>query len=347
MNSRFLSITVTISRSPPQWFARTLACLLLASAPLATLAQSVQPQPLPFPTAPITIVVPFAAGGPTDLVARKLSAELSNSIGQSVNVRNQGGIGGTVGMAAAAQAAPDGYTLLLHHIGMATTPSLYRNLTLDPQRDFEPIGLIVDSPMVLLSAPTIAIGSGRQFGPYVRANQAKLSMAYAGVGSASHLCGLLMASVLRVELFSIPYTGTAPALRDLENSRADLLCDQTTSALNSVRAGKVLAYGVTTAKRLEALPLIPTTLEEGMAGLKVSIWHGLYAPRGTPAAVIEALSRALQSAVASPAFVAAMTQVGAVSVAPRAATPQALRIHLAEQTVKWKPLIQKSAQFAD
>lgn len=313
--------------------------LLLAGVPAPAVAQA--------DGTPVVVIVPFAAGGPTDAVARALAPELTQSLGQPVQVKNLSGIGGTLGTVEAAQAPADGQTLLLHHIGMATMPSLYRDLSIDPQRDFEPVGLIVDSPMALLSAPGAPIGPPRQFGPYVRANQAKLSMAYAGIGSASHLCGLLLASVLRVELFAIPYKGTGPALGELAGGRADLLCDQTTSALAAIRKQQVLAYGVTSPTRIDALPTLATTQELGLAGLQLSIWHALYAPRGTPPERIEALSRALRTAVASPGFTQTMTALGAIPVAPNRTTPAALRTHLAAETARWRPILIKAAQFAD
>lgn len=325
------------------WSARVRAAamaLLLTGVQAFASAQT-------HPATPIVVIVPFAAGGPTDAVARALVPELSQNLGQAVQIRNVSGIGGTLGTIEAAQASADGQTLLLHHIGMATMPSLYRSLTVDPQRDFEPVGLIVDSPMALLSAPGLPIGPARQFGPYLRANQSKLSMAYAGIGSASHLCGLLLANVLRVELFAIPYKGTGPALRELAAGRTDVLCDQTTSALSAIRDGQVLAYGITSPIRIDALPALATTQELGWAGLQLSIWHALYAPRSTPPERIEALSRALRAAISSPGFAQTMMAFGAIPVAAHRTTPAALRAHLAAETARWRPILIKAAQFAD
>ena len=300
-----------------------------------------------FPSRPVTIVVPFAAGGPTDAVARHLATAMTRQLGQTVEVENQPGLGGTQAPTAIAKASADGHTLLLHHIGMATAPALFRRLGYDPQKDFEPIGVVVDAPMVLLAHPSVPATSAKQLIEYVKRNEATVTIGYAGPGAASHLCGLLLASVLRVDLISVPYTGTGPALAALERGSTDLLCDQTTAAMPSISAGRIRAFAVTTPQRVQVLPELPTTTEQGIAGLQLAIWHGLYAPRGTPAPVIATLSRALQESVTSPAFVAAMSQVGAVPVPAEQATPKQLRQLLSSQTAKWRPLIVKSGQFAD
>ena len=300
-----------------------------------------------FPSRPVTIVVPFAAGGPTDAVARHLATAMSRQLGQTVEVENQAGQGGTRAPTALAKAQPDGHTLLLHHIGMATAPALFRRLGYDPQRDFEPIGLVVDAPMVLLAHPSVPAANARQLMEHIKRNEATVTIGYAGPGAASHLCGLLLASVLRVDLISVPYTGTGPALAALERGSTDLLCDQTTAAMPAIASGRIRAFAVTTPKRLQVLPDLPTTSEQGIAGLQLAIWHGLYAPRGTPAPIVATLSRALQEAVTSPSFVAAMSQVGTMPVPAEQATPKQLRQKLSNQTTQWRPLIVKSGQFAD
>ena len=230
---------------------------------------------------------------------------------------------------------------------MATAPSLFRQLGYDPVRDFEPVGLVADAPMVLLTSPRLPVSGGRELVAYLRAHQASLAVAYAGVGAASHLCGLMLGALLKVDLISVPYPGTGPALAHLEQGGADLLCDQTTATLKSIREGRVRAHAVTLPQRLEVLPELPTTTEQGLPGLQLSIWHGLYAPAGTPQAAVARLSRALQRAVASPGFLIAMSQVGVLAVPPEQATPAALRARLVAQIAAWRPLIQRSGQFAD
>jgi tripartite-type tricarboxylate transporter receptor subunit TctC len=301
----------------------------------------------PLPERPLTIVVPYAAGGPTDTVARKLAFELARVLDQAVEVRNLPGNGGTRAPAQMAAGAGDGQELLLHHIGMATAPSLFRQLGYDPVRDFEPVGLVADAPMVLLTSPRLPVSGGRELVAYLRAHQASLAVAYAGVGAASHLCGLMLGALLKVDLISVPYPGTGPALAHLEQGGADLLCDQTTATLKSIREGRVRAHAVTLPQRLEVLPELPTTTEQGLPGLQLSIWHGLYAPAGTPQAAVARLSRALQRAVASPGFLIAMSQAGVLAVPPEQATPAALRARLVAQIAAWRPLIQRSGQFAD
>ena len=323
--------------------ARVMALLLGLTAAAVASAQPVGD----YPTRPITLVVPFAAGGPTDAVARHLAAAMSPLLQQPIVIDNRAGLGGTQAPAAMARGPADGYTILLHHIGMATAPALFRGLTYDPQRDFEPIGLVASAPMVLLTHPSVPATNTRQLIAYLRANEASVAMGYAGPGAASHLCGLLLTTVLRLDLIAVPYKGTGPALAALEKGSADLLCDQTTAAMPSIRNGKVKVFAVTTPERVALLPEVPTTGEQGLAGLQLTIWHGVYAPRGTPEAVVATLARALQSAVASPAFVAAMNQVGVVPTPPDQATPRHLRQMLAAQTAKWRPIIQKAGQFAD
>ena len=320
-----------------------VAAVVLAAAPLG---RDPIAQPA-YPARPVTMVVPFAAGGPTDAVARALASEMSRSLAQPVTVENRPGAGGTRAPAEVAKGAADGRTVLLHHIGMATAPTLFRQLGYDPQRDFEALGLVAEAPMVLLGRPGLPVTSGRQLPGWLRANEATVSVAYAGLGAASHLCGLLLNAVLRVDLISVPYPGTGPALKHLEQGGADVMCDQTTAAMRSIRDGKVRAFAVTMPQRLEILPELPTTVEDGMSGLQLAIWHGLYAPRGMPPEALVALSRALQMAVASPAFVAAMSQVGVVPVRAEQSTPAYHRTFLAAQISKWRPILLKAGQFAD
>lgn len=332
-----------MNRPPAHRIPRRLALPLLVALALS-FTHCVA---MAFPQGPLTLVVPFAAGGPTDTVARALARQMGSALGRPIRVENIAGLGGTRAPAELARQPGDGHLLMLHHIGMATAPTLYRSLPYQPLRDFEPIGLVVDAPMVLLTQPGLHVAGGRQFGASLRARAATLSVAYAGLGAASHLCGMLLGSVLQIDLISVPYKGTGPALRDLQKGAADLMCDQTTAAIGAIRDGSVRAHAVTTPRRLEVLPEIPTTAEIGLGGLQLSIWHGLYAQRGASPQAIHRLSVALREAVTSPAFVAAMSTLGVQPVRADQATPDAHRTLLAAQIARWRPVIHKAGQYAD
>ena len=297
--------------------------------------------------APITLIVPFAAGGPTDQVARALLPGLEKALGEPVRVRNVGGAGGTAGATEAAGAPPDGRTLLLHHIGMATAPSLYRRLPYDPQRDFAPIGRVVDVPMVLVARAGFEAANAREAIRSIRSAATSPLVAYAGLGAASHLCGLLLANALGVDLIQIPYKGTGPALVDLLAGRIDLMCDQTTNTVAPILDGRLRGIAVTTPERLPTLPALPTTAQVGIAGMRLAIWHGLYAPAGTPAATLETLSRALREALREASFVATAARFDGRVASQAEATPAAMRALLAAETARWAPIIRRTGQFAD
>jgi tripartite-type tricarboxylate transporter receptor subunit TctC len=296
---------------------------------------------------PITLVVPFAAQGPTDTVARALAAAMTRRSGRTVVVENHAGSGGTAGAAAVAGAPADGNTLLLHHVGMATAPVLYRSLPYDPQRDFAPIGRVVDVPMTLVARPGFPAQALTHAVAFLKRERASVIVAYAGMGAASHLCGLLLSLALEVDFIQVPYRGTGPAMADLQAGRADLMCDQTTNTVGPIRSGRVVGLGVTSAARLAGMPALPSVTEAGIRGLELSIWHGLFAPRGTPAAVVADRAALLQSALAAPAFLAAMHDMQAVVATPRQATPAALAALLGEETARWTPILRKAGQYAD
>jgi len=296
---------------------------------------------------PLTLVVPFAAKGPTDTVARALADALGEQLGRQVVVENLPGAGGTAGAAAVAGAAPDGSTLLLHHVGMATAPVLYRSLPYDSRRDFEPIGRIVDVPMTLVARPGWPAPDAAAAVRYIRRHQGSLVLAYAGLGAASHLCSLLLSMSLEIDLIQVPYRGTAPALQDLQAGQADLMCDQTTNTGVAIRNGSVVALAVTSARRLARMPGLPTMAEAGVQGLELSIWHGLFAPAGTPSAIVLRLSRALQSALEAPGFVRAMSDMQVAIAGRSQATPAALAALLAGEIARWTPILRKAGQYAD
>ncbi len=321
--------------------ASACAALVLALGCTAAGAQQ-------FPNRPIAIVVPFAAGGPTDIVARSIADAMGRAIpGANVIVDNAAGAGGTIGVSKVARAAPDGYTLLIHHIGMATAPTLYRKLSFDPLKDFEYIGLINEVAMTLLVKTAMPVKDIRELLPYLKQNASKVSLANAGIGSASHLCGLLFMSSIATDLVTVPYKGTAPALADLMGGQVDLLCDQTTNTVPQIKAGKVRALAVTTPSRLPILPELPTLAESGLKDFDVSVWHGMYAPKGTPKAVVDRLVAGLQQALKDPAIAQRFAELGTEPAPQAKATPAALQSHLAAEITKWAPLIKKAGTYAD
>lgn len=300
-----------------------------------------------YPAKPVTLVIPFAGGGPTDLVGRALAKAMAKSLRQPVNVENTGGAGGTFGAGRVAKAAPDGYTILLHHIGHATAQALYPKLAYDPAGDFEPVGLAVNVPMTLIGRPNLAAANLQQLVALMKHEKGQLKLGNGGIGSASHLCGLLLLSRLEAESQTVPFKGTGPALKALQAGQLDVMCDQTTNTVDEIRADKVKVYGVTTRKRLAALPNVPTMAEDGLAGFEVIVWHGLYAPRATPKSVVEQLAGALQAGLKDAEFKAQMKELGADIVASDSAKPEALRLFLKAEIDKWGPLVKKAGVYAE
>jgi len=296
---------------------------------------------------PVTMEVPFAAGGPTDIVARQLGQAMTKPLGTTVIVDNKPGAGGTIASEFVAKAPPDGYTLLLHHIGMSTSPALYRQLRFNPLTDYEYIGQVVNVPMTLVARPNFPANNMKELVAYVKANAKKVNLANAGLGAASHLCGLLFQTAIQTEVQTIPYKGTAPAMTDLQGGQVDLLCDQTTQTTQLIQTKRIKAYGATTPKRISSLPDLPTMAEQGYPEFEVVIWHGLYAPKGTPKPVTDALVKALQAAVKDPGFRSAMDKLGTVAVADADVTPEGLRKHLKSEIDKWTPIIKRAGQYAD
>jgi tripartite-type tricarboxylate transporter receptor subunit TctC len=316
--------------------------------PLIALAVSAgafaQPQ---YPNRNVSMIVPYAAGGPTDTVARVTAQAMGKSLGQSVIVENRPSAGGILGPEQVKNAKPDGYTILIHHIGMATTPALYRNLRFKPLEDFEPIGLINDVPMTIIGKPQLPAKDFKEFLAYIKANKDKVSYANAGIGAASHLCGMLFMSAIQTDFLTVPYKGTAPAMNDLLGGQVDFMCDQTTNTTSQIKSGKVKAYAVTSAKRVPSLPDIPTLDEVGLKGVEVGIWHGLYAPKGTPKPVLDKLVGALQAALKDEQVQKRFSDLGATTYPASQATPEALRKHLQSEMEKWGPLIKKAGVYAD
>jgi len=300
-----------------------------------------------YPTRNVSLYVPFAAGGPTDTVARVLAQAMGKPMGQTVIVENRPSAGGILAPEQVKNAKPDGYTILIHHIGMATIPTLYRQLRFNPLTDFEYIGLVNEVPMTIVAKPAMQAKDLKEFLTYIKANKDKVTYANAGIGAASHLCGMLFMSAIQTDFLTVPYKGTGPAMNDLLGGQVDFMCDQTTSTTSQIKAGKIKVYGVTSPKRVSSLPDVPTLEEQGLKGANVGIWHGLYAPKGTPKPVIDKLVSSLQEAMKDPTVNQRFTDLGAVSFPADKQTPAALQAHLKAEIDKWAPLIKKAGQYAD
>lgn len=320
---------------------RTATLALIASC-LGSLAMAQA-----YPSKAITLVVPFAAGGPTDVVARMLGASMTKTLGQPVVVENKLGAGGTIASAYTAKAAPDGYTFLIHHNGMGTAPALYRKLAFNPLTDFEYVSQVIDVPMTLIARKDFPPNDFKDLVAYLKVNGDKVNIAHAGLGAVSHLCSVLLRQAIGVDLTTIPFSGTGPALNALLGSQVDLLCDQTTSTTPQIKAGNVKLYGVTTSSRLKTMPEVPTLAEQGLSNFQMVVWHGVYAPKGTPKTAIDAFGRALSLALKEPTVVARLTDLGAVIVPDDKLTPNGLRTWLQQETQRYGPVIKAAGQFAD
>src|SRR5438128_122754 len=300
-----------------------------------------------YPTRNITMLVPYAAGGPTDTVARMVAQSMSKPLGQTIVVENKPSAGGILAPEQVKNAKPDGYTILIHHVGMATTPALYRQLRFNPLTDFDYIGLINDVPMTIIAKPGMPAKDFKEFLAYIKANKDKVTYANAGIGAASHLCGMLFMSAIQTDFLTVPYKGTAPAMNDLLGGQVDFMCDQTTNTTAQIKGGKVKVYGVTSKTRVASLPDIRTLDEQGLKGFEVGIWHALYGPKGMPKPVIDKLTSALQAALKDENVKQRFAELGTEPVAENRATPAALRAHLKAEIDRWGPIIKKAGVYAD
>ena len=323
---------------------------LTFAAVAAVLALGAQAQAFPAPGKTITLIVPFSAGGPTDKVARDLAEALRKPLGgATIVIDNAAGAGSTIGTAKAFRAPPDGYTLLVTHVGMATTPALYRKLPYVVD-EFEFAGLINEVPMVVVGKPTLEANNFKELTAWIAQNKGKVNMANAGLGSASHLCGLMLQQALKTEITTVPYKGTAPAMTDLMGGQVDFMCDQTTNTTSQVEGKKIKAYAVSTPKRLTQPAVykdLPTLDEAGLKGFNVSIWHGLYAPKGTPAAVVKTLNDALKVALKDPDFIKKEEGLGAIVVNDARANSAEHKKFVQAEVAKWGPVIKAAGQYAD
>jgi len=300
-----------------------------------------------YPAQPVTMVVPFAAGGPTDTVARVVAESMTRTVGQQVIVENVGGAGGTLGAGRVARADPDGYTLLLHHIGQATSQALYRKLPYDPATAFEPIGLVTDAPMTLVARSDLPPNSVGELLDYIRSNKDQVTYGHAGIGGGAHICGMLLMDALDTQMTTVPYKGTGPAMTDLLGGQFDLMCDQATNTVGPIKSGRIKAYAVTTRARVPQMPDLPTLDEAGLKGFEITIWHGLYAPKGTPPEVVDKLAGALQAALKDPRVGERFSELATQPATLEQATPVALQERLQAEIARWQPIIEAAGVYAD
>jgi tripartite-type tricarboxylate transporter receptor subunit TctC len=324
--------------APTFRFAALAAAVAFAAT--ASVAQT-------YPDRSITMVVPFSAGGPTDTVGRLIAEKMSADLGQQIIVENVGGAGGTLGAGQVAGAEADGYTLLLHHIGMASSATLYRNLAYKPLEAFEYVGLVTEVPMTLVARGDFEPADAASLIAYVKENADTITMANAGIGSSSHLCGMLFMQAVDAPIVTVPYKGTGPAMTELLGGQIDIMCDQTTNTTEQIKGGTIKAYAVTSPARLDILPDLPTVAEAGIPGVEVSVWHGIYTPKGTPAEVNDRLAAALQVALADPEIATKLAELGTAPSPAADATPAALKAKLESEIARWKPVIEAAGVFAD
>ena len=321
-------------KSPSRLGARArvvrLAALLGLAVPMVAHAQA------DYPTKPITMVIPFPPAGSTDVLGRLLAQAMGKALQQTVVVENVGGAGGTIGAGKVARAAGDGHTLLFHNMAQASAPALYAKLTYDPITDFEPVGIVTEVPMVVVARKTLPADTLQGILDYAKANPDKLNFANAGVGATSHLCAVLLQAATGAKWTSIPYKGTGPALNDMLGGQVDLICDQPASTLGHIKAGNLKPIGVATAQRIKSLPAVPTLAESGLAGFELAVWHGLYAPKGTPKVVVDKLAAALQQALRDPGLVKQYQDMNASIATPEQANPEALRRFIKGDVERWK-----------
>jgi tripartite-type tricarboxylate transporter receptor subunit TctC len=300
-----------------------------------------------YPTRPINIIVPAAAGGPTDTISRITAQAMSKVIGQQITIENVGGAGGTIGTARVARAEPDGYTLLIHNIGLATAATLYRKLPYEPRTAFAPVGLVSEAPMTIIARSDFEPSSLGDLIAYLKRGGTKTTFGNAGIGSASHLCGMLVASELHLQLTTVPYRGTGPVMNDLIGKQIDMTCDQATNTTGPIQAHQVKAYAVTTRSRLPSLPALPTADEAGLKGFELAVWHGLFAPKATASAIVQKLAGALRVALKDPGLVRRFNEINTAPMAEDKAAPEAAQSILVSEIDRWAPIIKAAGEYAD
>lgn len=320
-----------------------MRAVLLASLMVLTAAHASAQD---FPKRPITMVVPFAPGGPTDTVARVTAESMGRILGQTIVVENVAGAGGTIGSNRVVRADPDGHTILLHHLGLATAVALYRNLPFNPLTDLKPVGVVSDVNMAIIARPGYAPNTLSEVIADIKARGDRVTFAHAGLGAASQLCGVFFMDAIKQKVTEVPFRGGGPVIQALLGDQVDLGCEQTTTSASLVQEKRVKSYAVTSAKRLPSMPDVPTAAEAGVANLEISVWHGLYAPAKTPDAVVAILAKALTEALKDPALIKRFADI-TTDPTPEKATPEALRKLLQAEIDRWGPMIKATGQFAD
>jgi putative tricarboxylic transport membrane protein len=319
--------------------------LLMLVAALTSTIASVSAQD--YPTRPVNIVVPAAAGGPTDTISRVTAQAMSKILGQQITIENAGGAGGTIGTSRVVRAEPDGYTLLIYHVGLSTAATLYRKLPYDTRSAFAPIGLVTAAPMTIIGRPDLEPNTLKELIAYLKSRSTKLTFGNAGIGSASHLCGMLFMSEVQVQLTPVPYRGTAPVMNDLIGKQIDISCDQATNTTNPILGKQIKAYAVTTKTRLKSLPDLPTADEAGLNGFELGVWHGVFAPKGTPPAIVQKLSEALKAALKDPDLVKRFNDINTEPMPEDRASPEAAQHTLISEIDRWAPIIKAVGDYAD
>ena len=300
-----------------------------------------------FPARPITVMVPFAAGGSTDMVARLTADGLSKALGQSVIVENVTGAGGTIASGKLANATPDGYTLMVHHVGLASAATLYRKLSYNTKESFQPLGVLTHTASTIIARADFEPNTFGELIEHLKKNKDKISLAHAGIGAASHLCGMLLQHSIGVQATTIPYRGNGPVMNDLLAKKIDMTCDQATATTPHIHAKSIKAYAVTSRKRVADLPDLPTADEAGLKGFELSVWHGIYAPKGTPQPVVDKLVAAIQKVIADQAFIDRMKSINTTVASKEEATPTGLTKQLHGEIDRWAPIIKAAGQYAD
>jgi tripartite-type tricarboxylate transporter receptor subunit TctC len=331
------------ARRSARWtFVARAAALALAAVPSAAFAAADG-----YPTRPITMVVPFAAGGPTDAVGRVIARSMSATLGRQIVIENVTGGGGILGRAKTASASPDGYTLLLGGLGMSTSATLYRKLPYDPVNAFAPVGLFAKTPMVVIARKDMAAKDIGAFLDQIRTSKDRLNLGHGGLGSGSHICGLVLMSALQTKPTTIPYRGSGPAMLDLIAGHVDVLCDQTTTAVPPMRDGSVKGYAVTTKERVPMIPDLPTLEEAGLRDIGLDNWTGLFTTKGTPKPIVDKLAAALRAAISDPEINKKLAEFGAVRENPDTVTPEAFGAFFRADVEKWAPIIKADGTYAD
>lgn len=319
---------------------RVLKTVLRALGALAALGFALPASAQGYPTRTVTLVVPFAAGGPTDVISRILAEHMSRTIGQQIIIENVLGAGGTTASTRVARAAADGHTIIMGHMGThAASVGLYPKLAYNPETDFEPIGLAAGTPILILARKDLPPKDLKEFIAWVKANEAKVNQAHAGVGSVSFTTCTLLSSILKIKPTSVPYQGTGPAMNALVGGQVDYMCDQIVNAVPQIKGGTIKAYAIATAERNPTLPDIPTTKEAGLPEFEVSAWNALFAPKATPKAVIEKLNAALVKALDDENVRKRLLELGSDIPGPARRTPQALAALVKSEVARWTPIL--------